>query len=185
MAVWQQTQTYLSELVKLVIGTPVILIRRPPAIFALLNAAYVWSPAGLYRKSIINLDLSEGRPICCSRLTVTSAVRPEERDRFMTSSSEAQIQFPLSHTWKRSLKEVTGDLHKRKLEKISHQIRVSLDFSCAPVAGEGNDLQRWASSDLLVSFMKLMWKLNIVKRSETWSPWCCIWSDKNMFLVVC
>lgn len=27
---------------------------------------------------VINLDLSESRPICCSRLTMTSAVRPEE-----------------------------------------------------------------------------------------------------------
>ena len=162
MGVWQQIDlalyttclcggTYLSHPVKLAGGTPVILIRRPRAIFALLNAAYVWSPAGLYRKSIINLDLSEWRPICCSRLTVTSAVRPEEGGRFMTCSPEAQVQFPavrrvpLSHTWQSSLKEVTGDLHERKSEKISHQIGLSLDFSFSAVAGEGNDLQRLSS----------------------------------------
>lgn len=53
--------------------------------------AHVWSPAGLYRKCIINLDLSERRPICCSRLTAMTAVRPEEEGGFTTCSLEARF----------------------------------------------------------------------------------------------
>lgn len=54
--------------------------QEAPTNFSLLSAAYVWSPGGVYCKGIINLDLSEGRPICCGRLTVMSAARPEEGD---------------------------------------------------------------------------------------------------------
>lgn len=88
-------------------------------------AAYVWSPAGPYCKRVINLGLGKRRPICCSRLTMTSAVRPEEGDRFMTCSSEAKVQppgctlwIPKSCTWKSSFKEVTGDPHKKKVFKL-------------------------------------------------------------------
>lgn len=87
-------RTFLLYSVELADGTAAALIRRASALFAFLFAAYVWSPAGPYCKCVINLGLGERRPICCSRLTVTLAARPEEGERFMTCSSEAKVQPP-------------------------------------------------------------------------------------------
>lgn len=95
--------TYLSELVQPVEGTPVTLVGRPQQYLLPLMQLMFEVHLGFIVKSIITLDLSDGRPICWSRLTMTSAVRPEEGGRFMTCSSEARVQFPLSSTWKGSL----------------------------------------------------------------------------------